>query len=526
MDTALPALHPFTGHDLTTLLDERAATRGASPLLIWRPAGGAAEQWSYAEFGAESRRIAAGLRADGVGPGDRVLVLLDNCPELLLTVAACARLAASAVLVNTRSVADELAGFAARTCPALAVVHDAYAPILRAAAPRLTQLTVGSDRFADGASFETLRHRGQLEPDAPRPGPGAEAIIQFTSGTTSRPRAAVWTHANLLWAAKTTAGHLGLRADDRFLVHLPLFHTNALGWSTMPTLWSGGTVVLLPHFSRSGFWPVSLEHQCTVTSMVPFCIAALGTLEVPEAHSYRIWGSAVCSPPSDAYFRVKSIGWWGMTETVGQGIIGDPDRADVSMSCGRPAAEYALRVVDEDGADAPVGTTGELRIKGTPGLSLFVGYLDDPEATIASYDADGYLLTGDRVTVLDGGHLRFADRIKDALKVGGENVSASEVEQVLLRVTGVREAAVVGRPDPMLDEVPVAFVVPAPDVDLALLREALASAASTGLAPFKVPRDLVFVEDLPRATLGKVAKARLRARLAAQATAPEAASHS
>lgn len=512
MDVSLPALHPFLGQDLTTLLDERAATRGSSPLLVWRPDGGAAEQWSYAEFAGESRRIAAGLRVAGVGPGDRVLVLFDNCPEMLLTITACARLCASAVLVNTRSVAGELAGFVSRSHPSLAVVHDTYTQTLREAAPALTQITVSADRYTD-ATFETLRHCGQLESDAPRPGPAREAIVQFTSGTTGQPRAAVWTHANLLWAAKITAGHLGLRGDDRFLVHLPLFHTNALGWSAMPTLWSGGTVVLLPRFSRRDFWPASLEHRCTITSIVPFCIAALRTVEVPESHDYRIWGSAVCDPPSDAFFGVKSVGWWGMTETVGQGIVGDTDRAGDPMSCGRPAAEYELRVVDEHGVDVPAGATGELRIKGTPGLSLFAGYLDDPVATAASYDADGYLLTGDRVTVLESGHLRFADRSKDVLKVGGENVAASEVEQVLLRVAGVSEAAVVGRPDPMLDEVPVAFVVPAPAVDREALRDALEATAASGLSPFKVPRELIFVEDVPRVTLNKVAKAQLRARL-------------
>ncbi|MFE9601365.1 AMP-binding protein [Streptomyces hokutonensis] len=522
MATTLPVLHPFVGQDLTTLLDERAVTRDSSPLLVWRPDHGPVEQWTYAGFADESRRVAAGLRRAGVQPGDRVLVLLDNCPEMLLTLAACARLCACAVLANTRSVTEDLAAYAALSRPSLAVVHQAHAHRLREAAPALQQITVSADGFAD-ASFDTLRDCEPLDSDAPRPGPADEAVIQFTSGTTGRPRAAVWTHANLLWAAKVTAGHLALRANDRFLVHLPLFHTNALGWSAMPTLWCGGTIVLLPRFSRTGFWPASLEHRCTVTSMVPFCTAALRTVDVPRTHSYRIWGSAVCDPPSDAHFGVRSVGWWGMTETVGQGIVGDPDRADVPMSCGRPAAEYTLRVVDEHGTDVPVGATGELRIQGTPGLSLFAGYLDDPESTAAAYDPDGYLLTGDRLTVLESGHLRFADRSKDMLKVGGENVAASEVEQVLLRVAGVAEAAVVGRPDPMLDEVPVAFVVPAPAADLAALREALESAVSSGLAPFKVPRELIFVDDLPRVTLDKVAKAHLRARLSVRAAEPEPA---
>jgi crotonobetaine/carnitine-CoA ligase len=152
-------------------------------------------------------------------------------------------------------------------------------------------------------------------------------------------------------------------------------------------------------------------------------------------------------------------------------------------------------------------------VRGIPGVSLFAGYYLDPAATAAAFDSQGWLRTGDRVTVTDDGSMIFADRAKDMLRVGAENVAASEVERVVSAVPGVREVAVVGGPDPMLDEVPVAFVVGANADSLAILESQILDACRSKLAAFKVPREIHFVDDLPRATLGKVAKEQLRAQL-------------
>ena len=159
-----------------------------------------------------------------------------------------------------------------------------------------------------------------------------------------------------------------------------------------------------------------------------------------------------------------------------------------------------------------VGDTGNLAIKGIPGLSLFTEYLHNEKATRESFDEHGFFLTGDRVTRLENGFIRFGDRAKDMLKVGGENVAASEIEQVIAVVAGVREAAVVAKKHPMLDEVPVVFIIPhggvagaAPD-----LHDRVMAACRNGLADFKVPREIRLVDDMPRSTLEKVAKAELR----------------
>jgi crotonobetaine/carnitine-CoA ligase len=224
----------------------------------------------------------------------------------------------------------------------------------------------------------------------------------------------------------------------------------------------------------------------------------------------------VNDPPAFAVFGVKIIGWWGMTETITHGIVGEVDQPNTPMSIGRAASEYAIRITDDDGRPTGVGDTGNLSIKGVPGLSLFKEYLYNEKATRESFDEHGFFLTGDRVTLLECGYVKFGDRAKDMLKVGGENVAASEIEQVIAVVPGVREAAVVAKKHPMLDEVPVVFIIPQAGVDALPqdLHDNVMTACRGALADFKVPREIRFVDEMPRSTLEKVAKAELRKMLA------------
>jgi crotonobetaine/carnitine-CoA ligase len=178
---------------------------------------------------------------------------------------------------------------------------------------------------------------------------------------------------------------------------------------------------------------------------------------------------------------------------------------------GRAVPGYEVFVLDPQGQPVLPGAVGDLFIRGVPGVSLFQEYVDDPQATRAAFRSDGLLITGDRVRVGVDGELYFADRSKDMLKVGGENVAASEVERVILTVSGVREVAVVGRPDVALGETIVAFIIPtagaASDVTL---KERAVEACSISLASFKRPTEIRIVEAFPRATLEKVSKVELR----------------
>jgi crotonobetaine/carnitine-CoA ligase len=521
-------LHPFSGLDVAWLVETRASTRRHHPFLVWEPFEGAAETITYGEFHARIGRIAGGLKRRGVTAGDRVLIHLENCPEALLAWYACAWIGAVAVTTNARAAGDEL-GYYADHCGAVGgITQPKFAELVSANCKGLRWLAFTStDSGATPAkapdrasSFESL----DAEAPARRPpDPLAPCSVQYTSGTTSRPKGVLWTHANALWGARINAAHEDLRPEDVHLVYLPLFHTNAQAYSVLACLWVGATAVIQPRFSASRFWPVSLKHRCTWTSLVPFCVKALMEQDVPAQHYYRLWGSAVNEPPTDAQFRVKTIGWWGMTETITHGIVGNPHLQNRPMSIGRPAPEYGIAIVEDD--SVPVrearlvepGGGGSLLVRGVRGVSLFEEYLGNAKATEESFTADGWFRTGDRVVLLDDGAIQFGDRTKDMLKVGGENVAASEIERVILLVPGVRECAVVARKHRMLDEVPVAFVLPTQPT-AAGLSERIAAACVAQLADFKRPHEIRVVDELPRVTLEKVAKAELRRRLEAEIT--------
>ena len=517
-----PHASPYAGRDIPDLLAARARQRGDHPFLIWAPFEGEEKRWTYKAFESDVSRLAAGLHREGVSPGDRVLIHLDNCPEALIAWHACARLGAVAVTTNTRSTADELEYFATHCAPVGAITQPLYAGLVRSCC-RTARFFAVTDADGDATVGAALPpdpadrlSRLFVDDDPPprlAPDPWRHVSVQYTSGTTSRPKGVVWTHGNALWGGEISARHEGLTADDVHFVHLPLFHTNAQAYSALATLWAGASLVLAPRFSASRFWEAALKHRCTWSSMIPFNLRALSGLPVPDEHRFRYWGPAVSMPDAADHFGVRTFGWWGMTETITHGILGSLTEDEPFMSIGRCAPEYEIAIVDGTGAPCRPGETGDLLIRGVPGLSLFAEYLHNEAATDAAFDETGYMITGDRITLGEDGLLFFADRNKDMMKVGGENVAASEIERVALATPGVAEAAAVGRPDPMLDEVPVIFILPHPGIDEAALEASLAKAFTDGLADFKRPREIRLVEALPRSTLEKINKADLRAQL-------------
>ncbi|MBV8914438.1 MAG: AMP-binding protein [Acetobacteraceae bacterium] len=502
----------FAGQDIGTLLRAQASARRDKTFLIWAPFEGAERRWTYGEFVARAEGVATGLWRRGVRPGDRVLIYLENCPEALLAWFGCAILGAVAVTVNARCAADELAYLAGHSRVVGAITQPRLRAALSESAPGLGFVAVTETDCGEAPSappavserFAALDGDPALLP--PRAAdPAAPFGVQYTSGTTSHPKAVLWTHANALWGARVSAAHEQLREDDVHLVTMPLYHTNAQCYSVLASLWAGATCVLQPRFSASRFWQVAVAHRCTWTSIVPFCAKALSEQEVPPKHWFRHWGNAYCAPPEDERFRVHTIGWWGMTETVTHGIVGKCGESNAPLSMGRAAPEYEVRLLNEGGAPAEPGEVGDLAIRGVRGISLFAEYLDDQAATEAAFDASGFLLTGDRALRDQNGFLYFVDRAKDLLKVGGENVSPAQIERVILDVPGVLEAAVVGRSHPMLDEVPVAFVRPADPAD-PTLTERITGACVKSLAAFSVPREIRVLDDFPRVTLQKVSR--------------------
>lgn len=519
-DTQVAALQ-FAGQDIPWLLRSWAERQPDKALLIWEPRHGAGRVWTYGQFWADVRSLAAGLAGRGVGRGDKVLLHADNCPEMVLAWYACATLGAVAVTTNTRSAVSEVAFFVQKTGCVGAITQPRYAAVVKEAAPDLGWTVVTEDNGGEEPAAEEAGHG--LDPFAGlygdgdglperEPEPMAPAGILFTSGTTSRPKAVVHTHANALWAGRVGPTNISMTGDDTYLVFLPFFHVNSQSWALWTTLGVGGTVVLQPKFSSSRFWEVVTAHRVTHISLLPFVINAVIGQPVPE-NSLKAGVFGLIVPELEAMLGFRVVPAYGMTETVIHATSASPWLPPVTRSMGRPTPGYEMLIVDQEtGEICAKDRPGELWVRGTRGIQLFYEYYDNPEAMAKSFTDDGWFKTGDIVRWSDGGSLVYCERDADLLKVGGENVSAREVEDVCRQVPGVADIAVVSRSHPMLDEVPVAFVVrgPAAQGDDAAFEAAVIERCAAELADFKVPRAVHVVADFPRATLEKVAKNKLR----------------
>lgn len=504
------------GKDIHFILKAHANRTPDAPFLHWTPFSGDHKTYSYKAFYNQVLSLASGLSARGIGKGDFLILHSNNSPEFLLTWHACAAIGAVIVTTNPRSSLDELRYFVEHAKPRAVITQPAFLDLFKQIDAKLEW--IASTRTDSGEPADKLPKNiipfedllgdaydfKEATLDSMTP-----LSVQYTSGTTSRPKGVVWTHANALWAGQVGASHKMIGADDTAIVITPLCHTNAMSWAHLPVLWSGGALALQPKFSASRFWDVAVKYGCTWGNVIPFAVHALATKPVPDNHKMRFWivGAANVGPVEDM-FGVSFIGAWGMTETVIHATYTPPHLPSPPISMGMPMPQYAFKVVDGNNELAEVGEVGNLKVKGRRGVSLFLEYLHNPDATKASFDADGWFDTGDRVIRYEQGHFRFSDRSKDMLKVGAENVAASEIEAVINSVEDVMETAVVAKPDKMKDEVPIAFVRTVKPSDN--LRAEIFSVCESKLSDFKRPVAIIFCEDFPRAEVNKVAKGKLR----------------
>jgi carnitine-CoA ligase len=508
------------GRDVPWLLEQWVSRTPEKPFMVWEPFDGPEKIYTYAEIGRDVDAVAGALHANGVKIGDSVLIHLDNSPEFVISWFACAKVGAIAVSTNTRSVARDMIYFAEHAGVVAAITQPGFAKLVFESAPRIKFLVVTDNNAGEKAEtdghiphipFQDLLTTETKCPARPVD-PHADLGIQFTSGTTSRPKAVLWTHANVIWGAQMNAANMRLHHGDITQIVLPLFHTNAQTYSMLATLWVGGTMVVQPKFSGSRFWNVARRHNCTWASLIPFCVKALLAQDPPPDHSFRFWGPAIRMKIVEETYGIKTFGWWGMTETITQGISGDIDQPGPDLGIGRVAPGYDIEIRDEDGNYITPGSRGHLFIRGVRGVSLFKEYFDNAEANAKAFDDDGWFETGDLIVMDEEGNLFFGDREKDMLRVGAENVAASEIEAVILETGWVNECAVVGQKHFMLDEVPVVFVIPSPTAPDDLPKQIM-TLCRENLADFKVVRDVIILDEFPRSTLEKIAKNELRERL-------------
>jgi len=503
MDQAVIEQLQMHGQDIPWLLRHWAERKPDHPALIWEPGDGERRTWSYSDLLEDTTRLAAGLSGRGVRCGDKVLIHAENCPEMLLAWLACATVGAVAVTTNTRSAPAEVAWFVEHTGCVGAISQPQFAAHL-AGAEQLGWVAMIGD-----IGFESLYGDPKAWPGRPIE-PMLPFGIMFTSGTTSKPKAVVHTHANAVWASRTGPRNIDLGTDDRYLIYLPLFHVNAQSWSFFSVLGVGATTVLMPKWSTSRFWDVVAGNDITHISLMPFCMGTLAAPDRPKT-SLRVGVFGLILPALNAMLGIEVYAAYGMTETVTHAISGKPSEHLPDRSMGHPSPGYEFAVVDkETGSLCAEGQTGELWLRGVRGIQLFLEYYGNPEANAKAFE-DGWFKTGDMVVLGEGGNIFYRERDKDLLKVGGENVSAREVEDAISSVAGVGSVAVVGKGHEFLSEVVVAFVIKAPGAaDDAVLEKDVIATCQGRLADFKVPRAVYFVDEFPLGTLDKILKNKLR----------------
>ncbi len=511
-------LDAFRGMDVTWLIDQWVERQPDKTFVVWAPFDGVARRWSYAELAGDAKRFAAGLHARGVAVGDFVLMHLHNSPDFLTAWFGCAYLGAIPVTTNTRSVVENVRYSAEVMQPVCAVTQPSFAKMVRDACGEATTMIVTGpipDGDAESLGAEPF---AAVFADAPLPAlprdPERNFAVQFTSGTTSRPKPTVWTNANALWGGKSMSMYMRLRREDVTLIYMPLFHANAQ-ITLLSALWSGGTVVVHPKFSASRFWDTCASNGVTWVSMIPFAFKALKGRPVPD-HKVRVLMGLARLPDAEKEFGVQTMALWGMTETMSSCIVTDADHPGPAGTMGRPSPLYGVEVRKEDGSAAGPGEEGLLFIHGERGVSLFKEYYQNAEATEGAFDASGALDTGDVVRIDEAGWMYFVTRDKDKLRVGGENVAALEIETAISETGLVMECAVVAQKHYMLGDVPAAFVTLS-EAGKAFTEEELSNRivahCRERLADFKVPRSVHIVDDFPRSTLDRIAKNKLREQL-------------
>jgi fatty-acyl-CoA synthase len=337
----------------------------------------------------------------------------------------------------------------------------------------------------------------------------------YTSGTTGRPKGVMITHANLAWKNLAHIIEFGFTSSDLGLACGPLYHVGALDLTTTSLIAAGATTVIHRSFEAAAVVDELERSRVTVVWLAPAMVnamMALPDIEQRDLSSVRVvinGGEKMPIPLIERIQRVFPSAWfadaYGLTETVSGDTFLDRDSILTKLgSVGRPCLYLEVDIWDAQGSSLPAGERGEIVLRGP---KIFKGYWRDPDATTAAFDG-GWFHTGDVGLRDQDGYLFIVDRTKDMIVSGGENIAGSEVERVLYEHEAVLEAAVVGRPDDRWGEVPVAFVVLRPEATATA--DALVEHCRAQLARFKVPKEILFLDALPRNPSGKVLKRQLR----------------
>jgi fatty-acyl-CoA synthase len=497
------------------LLAHHATRAPDRPITIFED-----ETITYGQMADRAAALAGGLRELGVREGQVVALLSYNCPELLETVFAANYLGAVAMPINWRLAPPEVRYILEHSGARAVLCDDAMVQVANDAtdgmADRPLRVSVEAPAPEGWTALADMRRTGSAPPRVPVAADDVHRLM-YTSGTTGRPKGVMITHANLAWKNLAHIVEFGFTSADIGLACGPLYHVGALDLTTTSLIAVGATTIIHRGFDASDVVDELERSRVSTVWLAPAmvnAIMALPDIGRRDLSSVRLiinGGEKMPIPLIERIQRTFPSAWfadaYGLTETVSGDTFLDRDSIVTKLgSVGRPCLYLELDIWDREGAPVPDGGRGEIVLRGP---KVFKGYWRDPDATAAAF-AGGWFHTGDIGVRDEDGYLFIVDRLKDMIVSGGENIAGSEVERVLYEHDAVLEAAVVGRADDRWGEVPVAFVVLRPDTSATT--DELLEHCRASLARYKVPKDVTFLDELPRNPSGKVLKRDLRDR--------------
>lgn len=511
--------YPVADLTIGHVVADKARQLGDKTYLDYLPDGRAL---SYGELHRASNRIANGLLAAGILPGEHVAVMLENCPEQLLLYVALGKIGAVAVPINTAARGQLLHYYLAHADVVAIVTDDSHVPHLAQVqaqlpalrlAVRLPHASSPEDGAATLGQAPLLGYAQLLEATDDTPRATVRfcdlAFLLYTSGTTGPSKAIMFTHAYALLYGIDQAENYGFRAEDVIHVCLPLFHANGLLSHCYGALVAGARVALVRRFSASNFWREVRESRATVLSLLGSMANIIWSLPPqPDDADNQVRQATIAPVPSartdfEKRYGLRILSTYGLTDYGIGAIFGADAPASKLGSAGRARKGMRLAIVDADDMPLPSGDVGEIVMRSEYPWNTALGYYKMPEATLASR-RNFWFHTGDRGYLDADGYLYFADRKKDAIRRRGENISAFEVEQAMVSHPGVADVAVFPVSSPQGEDEVAAAVVRARGEPVS--ETELIEHCQRNLSYFMVPRYLSFMDDLPRSPTHKVEK--------------------
>ena len=472
--------------------------------------------WTFREARYIAAVRGATLRAAGVSAGDRVAILCSNRLEMLEIILGCGWIGAIAVPINTAAMGPQIGYYLTNSGASLFAIEAQFVERLAHVTEGMASLrsiwVIGADSSPSARLMQAMPPRAAPIAAAPV-SPGDTLAIIYTSGTTGPSKGVMCPHAQYYWWGIHSGRLLGVNADDVLCTTLPLFHINALNTFAQALL-SGAHMALEPRFSASGFWPAMIRNEATVIYLLGAMVPILLVGEPrPDERGHKVRTGLGPGVPADlgkafaARTGVQLLEGYGSTET--NFVIGASQEAQKAGAMGRIVDGFQARVVDINDVELPPGEAGELVLRADEPFAFASGYFGMPEKTVEAW-RNLWFHTGDRVIRDNNGYFRFVDRLKDAIRRRGENISSYEVEQVLLAHPDIDMAAVFPARSELAEDEVMAAIVTRPGASIAPVE--LMQFCAVRLPYFAVPRFVDFVADLPRTENGKIRKYELRKR--------------